>query len=88
MYIAIACVMVFATLVLRPAICRWVNIVLAAVYILSIAASTIGEEWAYYFLLSAVEIALLALVLRYAWTWPRELAVRNDGSDASDARAG
>jgi hypothetical protein len=28
-YIAIASVMVFLTLVLRPAVCRWVNLVLA-----------------------------------------------------------
>jgi hypothetical protein len=25
----------------------------------------------YYLFLSAVEIAVLALVVRYAWTWPR-----------------
>lgn len=70
-YIAVACVMVFASLVLRPRICRSVNLVLAVLYILSIAASTVGETWAYYFLTSAAEVALLVLILWYSWTWPR-----------------
>jgi hypothetical protein len=69
-YIAIASVMVFLTLVLRPAVCRWVNLVLAILYIASILAAAIGES-AYYLFLSAVEIAVLALIIRYAWTWPR-----------------
>jgi hypothetical protein len=69
-YIAIASVMVFLTLVLRPAVCRWVNLVLAILYIASIVAAAIGES-AYYVFLSAVEIAVLVLIVRYAWTWPR-----------------
>jgi hypothetical protein len=69
-YIAIASVMVFLTLVLRPAVCRSVNLVLAILYIASIVAAAIGES-AYYVFLSAVEIAVLVLIVRYAWTWPR-----------------
>jgi uncharacterized protein DUF6326 len=71
-YIAIASVMIFLSLVLRPTVCRWVNIVLATLYIVSIVASAIGETDAYYLFLSAAEIALLLLVVRYAWTWPRQ----------------
>jgi hypothetical protein len=73
-YIAIASVMVFVTLVLTPAICRWANIVLAILYIVSIVASAIGES-AYFIFLSAVEVALLLLIVRYAWKWPRQEAV-------------
>jgi hypothetical protein len=69
-YIAIASVMVFLTLVLRPAVCRSVNLVLAILYIAAIVAAAIGETDAYYLFLSAGEIALLLLILRYAWTWP------------------
>jgi hypothetical protein len=68
-YITIASLMVFLTLVLKPAISRWTNIVLAALYIVSIAASVVGE-WAYFWFLSAAESALLVLVIWYAWTWP------------------
>lgn len=46
-YIAVASGMVFLTLVLRPRLNRWVNIALPAVYIVSIAVSVIGEDWAY-----------------------------------------
>jgi Family of unknown function (DUF6326) len=69
-YVAAASVMIFLTLVLRPAAARWSNIVLAILYVVTIAAAAIGES-AYYWFLSAVEIATLLLVVRYAWTWPR-----------------
>jgi hypothetical protein len=51
-------------------VCRSVNLVLAILYIASIVAAAIGES-AYYLFLSAVEIAVLVLIIRYAWTWPR-----------------
>jgi hypothetical protein len=70
-YIAIASVMVFLTLVLRSSVCRWTNVVLAILYIASIVAAAIGETDAYYLFLAAAEIALLILIVRYAWTWPR-----------------
>ena len=70
-YIAIATVMIFLTLVLKPTVARWSNIVLAILYIVSIIAAAIGED-AYYLFLSAVEIALLLLIVGYAWTWPRQ----------------
>jgi len=70
-YVAIASVMIFLTLVLRPAAARWSNVLLAILYIATIVAAAIGES-AYYWFLSVVEIAALALVVRYAWTWPRE----------------
>jgi hypothetical protein len=73
-YIAIASVMVFLTLVLRPSINRWANIVLPILYIVSIVGSAIGED-AYFILLSVLEGALLGLIVWYAWTWPRRVAV-------------
>ena len=69
-YIAIASVMVFLSLVLRPRVNRWVNIVLPILYIVSIAISCIGETWAYYYFMSIAESALLVAIVWYAWTWP------------------
>ena len=69
-YIAIASAMVFLSLVLRPRVNRRVNIVLPILYIVSIAISSIGETWAYYYFMSAAESVLLALIVWYAWTWP------------------
>jgi Family of unknown function (DUF6326) len=71
-YIAIASLMVFLTLILRPKINRWANIVLPILYIVSIVASVIGEDWVYFFFLSFVESVLLLLIIWYAWTWPRQ----------------
>ncbi len=70
LYIAVASVMVFLSLVLSPTVNRWVNIVLASLYVVSILASAIGEPSAYYWFLSITESALLLLIVWYAWTWP------------------
>ena len=67
-YIAIA--MVFLSLVLRPRVNRWANIVLPILYMVSIAISSIGETWAYYYFMSIAESAFLVLIVWYAWTWP------------------
>ena len=64
--------MVFLALVLRPRVARIANIVLSALYAVTIIPGAIGE-WNYYILGSAVEVALLAAVLYYAWTWPKRL---------------
>jgi Family of unknown function (DUF6326) len=76
-YIAIASLMIFLSLVLRPAVCRWINVVVAIVYVASIAAAAVGED-VYYLFLSAAEIALLLLIVVYAWTWPRRDAPFGD----------
>ena len=70
-YIAVASVMVFLSLVLRPNVARWTNIVLSVLYAVSIAVSAVGES-AYFVFLSVLEIALLLLVVRHAWTWPTQ----------------
>jgi Family of unknown function (DUF6326) len=70
-YVAIASVMIFLTLVLRPAAARWSNVVLAIVYVVTVVAAAFGEL-AYYWFLSVLEIAALVLIVRYAWMWPRE----------------
>ena len=69
-YIAVASFMIFLTLVLRPEVNRWFNIVLPILYIASIVASAIGEGWAYYYFLSIAESGILLLIAWYAWTWP------------------
>ena len=70
-YIVIPSLMVFLALVLRPRVGRIANIALGILYALTIIAAAIGE-WNYFILGSAVEIALLAAIVYYAWTWPKE----------------
>ena len=69
-YVAIASLMIFLTLVLRPPVGRWTNIVLPILYIVSIVASVIGETWVYFWFLSIAEAVLLLLIIWYAWQWP------------------
>jgi hypothetical protein len=71
-YIAVASVMVFLSLVLKPNVNRWTNIVLPVLYVVSIVASVIGETSAYFIFLSIAESALLLLIVWYAWNWPRQ----------------
>ena len=75
-YILIPSLMVFLALVLRPQINRIANIALSVVYALTIIGASIGE-WSYWILGSAVEVGLLAAIVYYAWTWPRETPARS-----------
>lgn len=59
--------------VLRPRINRIANVILCVVYALTILVAAIGE-WNYYILGSAIELAQLAGIVYYAWTWPKEAA--------------
>jgi Family of unknown function (DUF6326) len=70
-YVVIPSLMVFCALILRPRVNRIANIALSIVYALTIIAGAIGE-WNYYILGSAVEVALLAAIVYYACTWPKE----------------
>ena len=71
LYVVIPSLMVFGVLVLRPRVNRIANIALSAVYALTIVVGA-TDEWAYYILGSLIEVALLAAIGYYAWTWPRE----------------
>src|ERR671935_2323137 len=70
-YVVIPSLMVFCALILPPRVDRIANIALGIVYVLTIIAGAIGE-WSYYILGSAIEVALLAAIVYYAWTWPKE----------------
>ena len=70
-YVVIPSLMVFGALILQPRVNRIANIALSIVYALTIIASALGE-WTYYVFGSAIEIALLAGIVYYAWTWPKE----------------
>ena len=44
---------------------------LGIVYIVTIVIGAVGE-WSYYILGSVVEVAMLAAIVYYAWTWPKQ----------------
>src|ERR671918_2041621 len=81
-YVLIPSLMVFLALVLRPRFNRIANIVLGIVYALTIIAGAIGE-WNYYILGSAIEVALLAAIVYYGWTWPKESPLSTTGREVT-----
>lgn len=70
-YVVVPSLMVFLSLILRPRVNRIANIALSVMYALTIIAGAIGE-WNYYIFGSAIEVALLAAIVYFAWTWPKE----------------
>lgn len=70
-YVVIPSLMVFLSLILRPGVNPIANIALSVMYALTIIPLAIGE-WNYYILGSAIEVMLLAAIVYYAWTWPKE----------------
>ncbi len=69
LYVVIPVVMIYLSVVLPKRINRTANLVLAGLYLVTIVGLAIGE-WNYYILGSVIEAALLAMVIRHAWTWP------------------
>lgn len=65
-------VMIFLSLVVKPSVNRWINIIVALFYILVSAGNAVGETWSYYYAGAAVEVILLALIVWFAWKWPRQ----------------
>jgi len=73
MAIPILMVVLSATLPARAS--RITNLVVASVQIPYAMFNVVGESWTYYYGLAVVlEVVLLAVILRLAWTWPRRVA--------------
>jgi hypothetical protein len=90
LYVLVPSLMVVGSLILRPRVSRIANIVLGTLYALTIVAGAIGE-WSYYIVGSVAEIALLAAIVRFAWTWPEvapepQALTRLEGAQAEEER--
>lgn len=70
--IAIPSVMILLSLTLPARVNRAANLIVAALYIPVSIFNAMGESWLYFYGLSiGLEVAILTLILREAWTWPR-----------------
>ncbi len=67
-------VMVFLSLTLKAKANRWTNIIVGILYIVVVIGNVIGESWAFYIFGSIVELVLTALIVWYAWQWPKQEA--------------
>lgn len=73
--LAIPALMVFISIVLKPWLNRILNIFFGLMYsaIMILIAFTSLTEWrAFYVFLAIVESIITLLIVRYAFTWPRE----------------
>ncbi len=68
---AIPSLMIFFTLVLKPSINRWLNIIIPVLYIILLVAVNLETTWAYYLFLTAIEVLLSITTVWYAWNWPK-----------------
>lgn len=63
--------MVFLSLALRPALGRWLNIILGMFFSLIVAA-TLPGAWHFYIALGVIEISLTLWIAWQAWRWPQQ----------------
>lgn len=65
--------MVFLSLILPAKPNRWINLIVAILFVVVSIGNVVGEEtWIYYHIYAVVvQVALLALVIWFAWRWPR-----------------
>ncbi|HEY9263208.1 MAG TPA: DUF6326 family protein [Mycobacterium sp.] len=69
---AIPILMVVLSMTLPARANRITNLIVASVQVPFAAFNAVGESWTYFYGLGvALEVIVLALILRYAWTWPR-----------------
>ncbi len=65
---------------------RRANLVVAPVYVLVSVGHAVGESWTYYFALAiGLEVLVLAMIIRRAWTWPRTARVTGGQRNVTDA---
>ncbi len=67
-------VMIFLSIALRASVNRWLNILFGVFYtgiMVLIAFTSIAPWWTFYVFLAIVESVLTALIVWYAWNWPK-----------------
>ncbi|MER6941302.1 DUF6326 family protein [Nocardioides sp. NPDC127514] len=70
--VSIPILMVVLSMTLPARANRITNLVVASVYVPVTVFNIVGASWFYFYGLGIVlELSLLALIVRYAWTWPR-----------------
>ena len=70
--VAIPALMVVLSMLLPARVNRITNLIVAALYVPVTAFNVVGASWLFFYGLGVVlELILLALIVRYAWTWPR-----------------
>ena len=73
--VAVPGLMIVLSVILPARANRVINLLVPSVYIPYSAFELAGESWTFFYGLGVgIELLLLALILRSAWTWPRRTA--------------
>lgn len=81
---AIPILMVMLSLTLPARANRTTNLVVASLYVPVSMFNAMGESWTYYYGLAvALEVIVLAHILRSAWTWHRLASPENPGREVA-----
>lgn len=70
--VAIPALMIFLSVAMPAKVNRWINIIVATVYIPYMLFNLAGVAWAHMYFAAAIEVALLLLIIGYAWKWPKQ----------------
>ena len=67
-------IMILLSLILKPSINRWVNIIVSFLHIVLIIITRFvpGKIWYYYIYYQSIEAIFHLLIIWYAWRWPIE----------------
>ncbi|MFD1000329.1 DUF6326 family protein [Ohtaekwangia kribbensis] len=69
--VTIPALMIFLSVALPAKANRFINIIVATVYIPFTLFNLVGEAWMHMVFGAVVEVVLLFLIIQYAWKWPR-----------------
>jgi len=73
--LAIPAVMVFLSIVLKPSLNRWLNIVFGiffTIFVALVGVSSISPWRAFYVFLAIIEVLITSTIVAYAWNWPKQ----------------
>ncbi|TAH27299.1 MAG: hypothetical protein EAZ07_01700 [Cytophagales bacterium] len=73
--VTIPVLMIFLSVALRANVNRWLNIIIAAVYIPYTLFNLAGLAWMHMVFGAVVEVVILCLIIFYAWKWPSQPSV-------------
>ncbi len=69
--VSIPALMIFLSVTLPAKVNRWVNIIIASIYIPFMLFNLAGEVWGHMVFGAMVEVVILSLIIFYSWKWPR-----------------
>lgn len=69
--VTIPTLMIFLSVALPAKVNRWTNIIVATIFIPYMLFNLSGVAWLHMYFAAVIEVILLCLIIRFAWTWPR-----------------